>query len=108
MPGDEFFHSAAENLAFRVADDQTKILQETAHLVSQIALDLHQQGAAVQDRPGLMTREPLDPDFLVPTAPHDPGRAHGVVAVALVDSHRQRRLGMTGIDASFSDTSIPT
>ena len=29
----------------------------------------------------------------------DPGQAHGIVAVALVDLQRERRLGMTGIDA---------
>ncbi len=54
-----------------------------------------------------MTREPLDLDLLVPTALHDPGQAHGIVAVALVDLHRQRRLGMTGIDADHRQAERP-
>ena len=46
-----------------------------------------------------MARHALDLDFFVPTALHDPRQAHGIVAVALIDLHRQRRLGVTGINA---------
>ena len=36
-----------------------------------------------------MTREPHDPNFLVPTALHDPGNSKRVIATGLVDLHRQ-------------------
>ena len=97
--GNELFHPVAEDVATRFADAQAQVLQQATDLVLEIALDLDQLGPTVQDRPDLMTREPLDLNFLVPTALHDPGQADGIVAVALVDLHRQCRLGMTGIDA---------
>jgi hypothetical protein len=52
-----------------LSDDETEVLQQTADLVLDIALDLDQLGAAVQNRPDLMTRHALDLDLLVPTTP---------------------------------------
>ena len=54
--GDEFFGPAGEDVALRLADNQAEVLEQTADLVSQIALDSHQQGPTVQDRADLMTR----------------------------------------------------
>ena len=51
-----------------------------------------------------MTRQALDPDLLVPTTLHDPSQTHGIVPVALIDLQRERRLGMTGIDADHRQT----
>ncbi len=84
----ELFHSAAEDVALRLADAQAQVLQEATDLVLEIALDFDQLGPAVQDRPDLMTREPLDLDLLVPTALHDPRDPGGIVTIALVDLHR--------------------
>src|SRR6516225_10023042 len=46
-----------------------------------------------------VTIEIFDADLLVPSTLHDACDAHGVVAVALVDLHFQRRLRVPGIDA---------
>ncbi len=91
LPANQLFGPATEDIAARLADDETVVLEQATDLVLEITLDLDQLSPAVQDRPDLMTREPLDLDFLVPTALHDPGQAHGIVAVALVDLQRQRR-----------------
>ncbi len=73
MLGDQLFGPVAEDVAAHFADDQTEVLQQATDLVLEIAFDLDQLGAAVQERPDLMTRYALDPDLLVPTALHDPG-----------------------------------
>ena len=46
-----------------------------------------------------MAVQTLDPNLLVPAALHDPRQPEGVLAVTLVDLHRQRRFGMACIDA---------
>ncbi len=46
-----------------------------------------------------MARHALDLDLPVPTALHDPRQTRGVVAVAFVYLHRQRRRGVTSLDA---------
>ncbi len=91
MPAEQLLDPAAEDSAARLADDQTEVLEQATDLVLEITLDLDQLGPAAQDRPDLVTREALDLDFLVPTTLHDPGQAHGIVAVVLVDPQRQRR-----------------
>ncbi len=85
MPVDQLFSPMAEHGTAHLADDQTVVLQQTPDLIFEIAFHLDQQSAAVQHRPDLMTRDPLDPDFLVPTTLHDPGQSHGIIAVGLVD-----------------------
>jgi hypothetical protein len=99
----QLFGPAAKDITTRFANDKTVVLQQATDLVLKIALDLDQLGPAIQYSPDLMTRQALDLDFLVPTALHDPGQSHGIVAVALVDLHRERRLGMTGIDANHRE-----
>ncbi len=93
-----------EDVAARLADDEAEVLEQATDLVLEIALDLDQQGPAVQDSSDLMARDALDLDLLVPTTLHDPSQARGIVPVGLVDLQRQRRLGMTGIDADHRQT----
>ncbi len=107
MSAQQLLDPAGEDSAARLADDQAEVLEQAADLVLEIALDLDQLSPAVQDRPELMTRHTLDLDLLVPTALHDPGQARGIVAVALVNLHRQRRLGVAGIDADHRQTQSP-
>jgi hypothetical protein len=95
----QLFGPAVEEMAARFANDKTVVLEQATDLVLKITLDLDQLGPAVQDRPDLMTHHALDLDLLVPTTLHDPGQTHGVVTVALVEPHRQRRLGVPRIDA---------
>ena len=52
----QFFDPAGEDVALRLADNQAEVLEQTADLVSQIALDSHQQGPTVQYRADLLTR----------------------------------------------------
>jgi hypothetical protein len=68
-------------------------------LVLEIPFDLDEQGAADEKGFDRVTVEGLDVHLFVPPALHDAGDAHGVVAVALVDLHLQRRLRVPGIDA---------
>ena len=107
MPAKQVFDPAREYAALRLADDETEVLQQAPDLVLEIALDLHQLGPAVQHRPNLMTRHALDPNLPVPTGLHDPRQADGVVAVTLVDLHRQCRLGMAGINADYWQAERP-
>jgi hypothetical protein len=105
--GDELFHAAAEDITASLADTKAQVLQQTADFILEIALDLHQLGAAVQDSSDLMAGHALDLDLLIPAALHDPGQPDGIVAVILIDLHRQRRLGVTGIDANHRQAQLP-
>ena len=53
-----------------------------------------------------MTVEVFDVYLLVPSALHDAGYSHRVVAVTLVDLHLQSGLGMPGIDADDGQSQL--
>jgi transposase len=88
-----------KHVHLRSADNQPKILEETADLVLNIPLDLDEQSSANKNGFDRVTVEIFDANLLVPATLHDPGDAHSIVAIALVDLHLQSRLGMPGIDA---------
>ena len=64
LPAKQLFDPAPEDLAARLADDESEVLEQAADLVLKIALDLDQLSPAVQNRPDLMTRYALDLDLL--------------------------------------------
>ena len=99
MSVEQFFGPSTKDIAARFANDKTVVLEQTTDLVFEIALNLNQLGATVENCADRMTRQALDLNLLVSTALHDPRQAHRVIRVAFVDLHRQRCLGVTCIDA---------
>ena len=106
FPAKQFLGPLAEDIAARFADDETEVFQQATDRVLKITLDLHQQGPTVQDSPDLMACDALYLNFPVPAALHDSGQACGIIAVALIDLHRQRRLSVTGIDANHRQAMV--
>ena len=76
---------------FCSANHEPKVLEEPADLVLNIPLDLDEQGSADEKGFDRMTVEVFDADLLVPSALHDPGNAHSIVAVTFVDLHLESR-----------------
>ncbi len=62
-PSDKLFDPVAEDVATGLANAQAEVLQQATNLVLEIALDLDQLGAGVQDRPDLMTRHMTVPSI---------------------------------------------
>src|SRR5262245_46237808 len=84
---------------FGPANDGPEVLEQSTDLVLDVPFDLDEQGSADEKGLDRVAVEVFDTHLLVPSALHDPGDAHGVVAVALVDLHLQSSLGMPRIDA---------
>ena len=56
LPATQLFGPAPEDIAARLADDETVVLGQATDLVLEITLGLDQLGPAVQDGADLMTR----------------------------------------------------
>ena len=65
----------------------------------EIPLDLDVQSSADEDSLDRVTVEVFDARLLIPSTLHDAGYTYGSVAVALIDLHFQRRLGVPSVDA---------
>src|SRR5690242_6123542 len=74
-----------------MADDKTKVLEQTTELVLKIALDLDQQRPAREQCLDSVAIKVLDVHFLEPAGLHDACDASRIVAVVLVDLHLQHR-----------------
>ena len=90
---------AAKHVHLCSANNKPEVLEKPTDLVLKISLDLDEQGSADEKGLDRVAVEVFDAHLLVPSALHDPGDAHGVVAVALVDLQLQSSLGMPRIDA---------
>ncbi len=80
-------------------DNEAKILEETAHLVLKIALDLDQQSPTDEQSLDSMAVERFDADSLEPAALHNPRDADCVVAIGFVDLHFECGFGVTRVNA---------
>ena len=65
LVNNELFHPAAEDVTAGFADAQAQVLQQAADFVLEIALDLDQLSAAVENRSDLMTGHALDLDLFI-------------------------------------------
>ena len=100
MPIDQFIGLGRERVHLRTPDDKPKDLEQSSDLVLGIALHLDEESAAAQQSPNGMSIERLDADLFVPAALHDARDAGGIVAIAFVDLHLQRSLGVPCTNAN--------
>ena len=96
---DQLLGSHGKDIEFGTANDETEVLEKATDLVLEIALDLHQQRPARQERPDRVAVEVLDAHLLEPAGLHDTGNAGRIIAVALIDLHLEHCLGVSRVDA---------
>src|ERR1700680_1398836 len=99
---DQFLGSHGKDIELGTADDETEVLEKATDLVLEIALDLHQQRPAGQERPDRVAVEVLDAHLLEPAGLHYTGNAGRIITVALIDLHLEHRLGVSRVNATVS------
>src|SRR6478735_9744021 len=103
---DQLLGSHGKDIEFGTADDQTEVLEKTANMVLEIALDLDQQRPAGQQGPDRVALDILDVHLFEPTGLHDAGDPDSIVAVAFVDLHLEHSLGMARVDTDHRQAKL--
>src|SRR5262245_61420257 len=102
---DQFLGPHGKDIEFGTADHETDVLEQATDLVLEIALDLHQQRPARQQRPNRVAIEVLDAHLLKPAGLHDAG-AGRIIAVTLIDLHLEYRSGMARVDTDHRQAKL--
>ncbi len=79
-------------------EQKAALFEHATNLVLKIAPDPDQTSSSDKDGADELARFAPDLDFSIPSDPDQLSQAAGVVRVGLVESHRQSRMGMTGVD----------